>query len=66
MTILKQLKAIKTVALLNHYKEPVYFQTLIDEIDLKLQEIENETLGHIYALEMVYEDLEPFDLREVG
>lgn len=66
MTIIHQLKAIKQVALKNLYKKPEYFQMLIDEINLKLLDIENEKLGHIEGLELTYASTEPFDLREVG
>ena len=66
MTIIQQLKGIKTVAQQNLHKNPEYFRVLIDEIDLKLMEIENETLGHIHTLEMVYDDLDHFDMKEIG
>lgn len=64
--IIHQLKAIKKVALENLHKSPHYFETLIDEIDLTLMEIESEKIGLIDELEMECDGFDNFNLEELA
>lgn len=64
MKIINQLKAIRKVALANIHKSPAYFATLVQEIDVKLFELESEKEPEVMEVEDSI--FEPFSMKEVS
>lgn len=60
MIIIKQMKAIRKVALKLYDKDPAHFAIVIAEIDIKLNELKEQ------ELEFADCDVEEFDVREIA